>query len=432
MKKALLLPVLLCTYADSMAFDYSLQPVISSSERYTSNLYLTPNPKQDNWITKLSPGVNFGLRSENAQLNSNFTFNQLFYTNQSSLDINEQLFNVDYSHRKNRWQWGLDGSFNNQSSLSSEASNNGTVQGYNLTQVMAKQINIAPNLTYSLSEISSISLNYSYAQATYDKTTNSYLSNYNYQQVSGTYNYLYTEKDKLNLTLSGSQYDKPMNANNNNTVSNYSLATNNNQAQIGWQHSFPEQWVSYLAVGMNYSQSDLLSGDYIFLPAHSLYNPFNIDIFKDPTTNHNFLEQHYSTKSTTGTGQIYQASIQKTFEQGAFTIVGSQNQTPTTQGLQTQTQISLNPSYTINERWNTGLSASYSIYEMPSKIPGFSLDRDYSSISPNINWRWTPEVNVGLTYSYREQVYKSNTYNAQDNSLSLQLNYQPQINNQVK
>jgi len=69
---------------------------------------------------------------------------------------------------------------------------------------------------------------------------------------------------------------------------------------------------------------------------------------------------------------------------------------------------------------------------MPSKIPGFSLDRDYSSISPNINWRWTPEVNVGLTYSYREQVYKSNTYSAQDNSLSLQLNYQPQINNQVK
>lgn len=419
MKKALLLPALLCTYADSMAFDYSLQPVISSSERYTSNLYLTPNPKQDNWITKLSPGVNFGLRSEAAQLNSNFTFNQLFYTNQSSLDINEQLFNLDYSHRKDRLQWGLDGSFNNQSSLSSEPSNNGTVQGYNLTQVMAKQINVAPNLTYALSELSSVSLNYSYAKATYDKTTNSYLSNYNYQQVSGTYNYLYTEKDKLNVTLSGSFYNKPMNANNNNTVSNYSLATNNNQAQIGWQHSFPEQWVSYLAVGMNYSQSDLTQ----VIPRQIIFlGPFPIKI----------IPEHIFSKSTTGTGQIYQASIQKTYEQGAFTIVGSQNQTPTTQGLQTQTQISINPSYTINERWNTGLSASYSIYEMPSKIQGFSLDRDYSSISPNINWRWTPEVNVGLTYSYREQVYKSNTYSAQDNSLSLQLNYQPQINNQVK
>ena len=418
MKKALLLPALLCTYADTMAFDYSLQPVISSSERYTSNLYLTPNPKQDNWITKLSPGVNFGLRSEAVQLNSNFTFNQLFYTNQSSLDINEQLFNVDYSHRKDRWQWGLDGSFNNQSSLSSEASNNGTVQGYNLTQVMAKQINVAPNLTYALSELSSISLNYSYAQATYDKTTNSYLSNYEYQQLSGTYNYLYTEKDKLNLTLSGSLYDKPMNANNNNNVSNYSLATNNNQAQIGWQHSFPEQWVSYLAVGMNYSQSDLTQ----VIPEH-------LEIVNNIVT---LAPESFFYKSTTGTGQIYQASIQKTFEQAAFTIVGSQNQTPTTQGLQTQTQISLNPSYTINERWNTGLSASYSIYEMPSKIQGVSLDRDYSSISPNINWRWTPEINVGLAYSYREQVYKTNTYSAQDNSLSLQLNYQPQINNQVK
>jgi len=169
---------------------------------------------------------------------------------------------------------------------------------------MAKQINIAPNLTYALSEISSISLNYSYAQATYDKTTNSYLSNYNYQQVSGTYNYLYTEKDKLNLTLSGSQYDKPMNANNNNTVSNYSLATNNNQAQIGWQHSFPEHWVSYLAVGMNYSQSDLTQ----VIPPHLTFKPSALDPKYFPFT---LTPEKEVSKSTTGTGQIYQASIQK-------------------------------------------------------------------------------------------------------------------------
>ena len=416
MKNGLLLPILLCACSTSMAFNYSLQPVISASERYTSNIYMTNQPHQDNWITKVSPGVNFGLRNEDVQLTSNFTFNQLFYTNQSSLDINEQLFSLGYNHRKDRWQWGLDGSFNNQSSLSSSYSNQGTVLGYTLKQVMVKQLNIAPSLTYALSELSSATLNYTYTQATYDKNTNSYLSNYDYQQVSGTYNYLYTVNNKLNLTLSGSQYNKPL------SNSSYSIVTNNDQASLGWQHTFPKQWVSYLSVGMNYSQSDLTSGDFRQLAQNIFYDPN-----KGLVTN-----QHYSTKSTTGVGQIYQASIQKTFERGTISLVGSQNQTPTTQGLQTQTQISVNPSYTINERWNTGLSASYAIYKMPTQINGYSLDRDYTSISPNINWRWTPEINIGLSYTYREQVYKNNTYSAQDNGLLLQLTYQPQINNQVK
>ena len=428
MKKGLILPILLCANQNSMAFDYSLQPIISSSERYTSNIYMSALPHQDNWITKVSPGVNFGIRNEDAQLTSNFTFNQLFYTNQSALDINEQLFSIDYNHRKDRWQWGLDGSFNNQSSLSSSYSNQGTVLGYTLKQVMVKQLNIAPSLTYALSELSSATLNYTYTQATYDKNTNRYLSNYDYQQVSGTYNYLYTVNNKLNLTLSGSQYNKPLSSSNSLGSLNYSMTTTNDQASLGWQHTFPKQWVSYLSVGMNYSQSDLTQ----IIPAHSIpahFTYINKAWQYIPATN---IAQSELTKSTTGTGQIYQASIQKSFERATISLVGSQNQTPTTQGLQTQTQISVNPSYTINERWNTGLSASYAIYKMPTQINGYSLDRDYTSISPNINWRWTPEINIGLSYTYREQVYKNNTYSAQDNGLLLQLTYQPQINNQVK
>ncbi len=418
MKKGLILPILLCASQNSMAFDYSLQPLISSSERYSSNIYMSALPHQDNWITKVSPGVNFGIRNEDAQLNSNFTFNQLFYTNQSSLDINEQLFSIEYNHRKNRWQWGLEGSFNNQSSLSSSYNNQGTVLGYTLKQVMVKQLNIAPSLTYAISELSSATLNYSYSEATYDKNTNSFLSNYDFQQLSGTYNYLYSVKDKLNFTLSGSQYNKPLSNN-----SNYSMTTYNDQASVGWQHSFPQQWVSFLSVGLNYSQSDLTSGDFLQITNN---------IFYDPNNGSFVTNQHYSTKSTTGIGQIYQASIQKTFETAAISLIGSQNQTPTTQGLQTQTQISINPSYTINERWNTGLSASYAIFKMPAQINGYSLDRDYTTISPNINWRWTPEINIGLSYTYREQIYKNNINSAQDNSLLLQLTYQPQINNQVK
>ncbi len=388
--KSIIMPTLVCASINCYAYDYTFTPSITSSQRFSSNIYLTPNPQQGFWISKLSPAVSASARDDDMQLSSNFTWNQLFYDNKSALNISEQLFNVDYSHKYNRLQWGFDGSYNNQSSLSSAPSNSGTILGYDLIQVMAKQLNVAPSVSYQLSELNSVSLNYSYANTAYEKNSNSYLTDYDYQQLSSTFNHLYTENDKLNLTVSGSIYKN----------STRGLNTNNNQAQVGWQHSFPKQWTAYVSAGANYSISD----------------------------------QKYSSSYTTtktGIGQIYQASIQKSFEQGNVSLVGSQNQTPTTQGLQTQTQISLTPSYTINERWTSNLSTSYSIYEQTS-TQSSALNRNFYAVSPNVNWRWTPEVNIGLSYNYRQQVYKNTSQSAQDNTVQFQITYQPQLNNQVK
>jgi hypothetical protein len=62
----------------------------------------------------------------------------------------------------------------------------------------------------------------------------------------------------------------------------------------------------------------------------------------------------------------------------------------------------------------------------------FINDRTYASVSPTINWKWTPEVNIGLSYIFRQQEYKSSSQVSQDNSVQLQFNYQPQTNSQVK
>ncbi|MEI6065828.1 MAG: hypothetical protein WCP96_00685 [Methylococcaceae bacterium] len=380
------MPAILCASFTCQANDYFFQPVISSSERYTSNLLLRPT-STGNWISKLSPGFNVGLRSDNINLKSNFTWNQLFYTNNSALNISEQLFNIDYEHRRGRLQWGLDAYFNHQSSLN----NLNTVQGLAFTQVMVKQLNIAPTVSYALNELSSVSLNYSYTNAAYEKSQNIILSNYDYQQLSSTFTHLYTEHDKLNATVSGSRYKIPTRG----------LTTFNEVGQLGWQHSFNEQLVTYVSAGINYSQSELQS-----------------------TT---------ITTNTHGIGGVFQASVQKSFEKGSIALVAAQNQTPTSQGLQTQSQLTLTPTYAITERWSSSLSANYSMYKMPAAHNGpNNLDRTYASVNPNINWKWTPEINVGLTYTYRQQEYKNSNQLRQDNGIQLQITYQPQTNNQVK
>lgn len=401
------MPAMLCASFTCQANDYFFKPVFSATERYYSNLFLRTVPMQDNWISTLSPGLNFGLRHENGELKSNFTWNQLFYTNQSALNVSEQLFSLAYNHNSERLQWGTSGYYNNQASTNTQ----GTVLGPTFTQVMAKQLNLAPTATYSLTELSSLTVNYSYNKTTYDKTQNIFLSNYDYHQASGTFNHLYTENDKLNATLSSSRYKSPTRG----------LTTFNNVAQLGWQHSFDKQLVTYLSAGMNYSQSETTIA--------SIGTIRGIPVYRDPVTG-NFTEvQPVINKN--GFGQVYQASIQKTFEKGSVSLVGSQNQTPTSQGLQTQSQLSINTTYTINERLTSGLSASYSIYELTG-IKNSPLNRNYSSIGPNINWKWTPEINVALSYTYRQQEYKSSSQVSQDNSVQLQFNYQPQTNSQVK
>jgi len=419
MKKGFLVPVILCASFTCQANDYFFEPVFSAKERYYSNIRLLQHPPQDNWISTLSPGLNFGLRHENGELKSNFTWNQLFYTNQSELNISEQLFSVGYQHKTGRLQWGAKGYYNNQSFLNTE----GTVLGdVRFSQIMAKQLNIAPTVSYALTELSSLAFDYSYNKTTYEKSQNLYLSNYDYHQASGTFTHLYTEHDKLNATLSSSLYNAEI----------YNQSTFNNVAQLGWQHSFSEQLVTYVSAGINYSQTETQ----FQVPQLRVlgFNHQGLPVYFDPVTGPT-LQQRYETVKTNsnGFGGVYQASIQKSFEKGSVSLVGSQNQTPTSQGLQTQTQIAVNTAYTISERWSSGLSANYSIYKVPAQQNSqFNNNRTYASIGPNINWKWTPEINVGLSYTYRQQEYKSDPQARQDNSVQLQFTYQPQTNYQVK
>ncbi|WP_262963892.1 porin family protein [Methylobacter psychrophilus] len=417
MKKGFLVPAILCIPFNCQANDYFFKPIFSTSERYASNLLLRPNPQQGNWISKLSPGINVGINRENDALKSNFTWNQIFYTNQSALNISEQLFSADYQHTGERLQWGLNGHYNNQSSLNSET----TVQGFSPTQVMVKNLSIAPTASYSLTELSSVDLDYSYSKSTYEQTRNIFLNSYDYQQASGTFNHNYTENDKLNATVSSSRYK----------ISTGAITTFNNIAQTGWQHSFSETLSTYISVGINYSLSESEFPVAQLIPI----NMFGFSVYQDPLTGQFFDNQRYGTAntSTTGFGGVYRASIQKAFERGSISLVGSQNQTPTSQGMQTQSQLSANTSYNIYERWSSGLSASYSIYKPPAQLNSqLNNERIFATISPTINWKWTPEVNVGLSYTYRQQELKTNSQISQDNSVQLQLNYQPQTNNQVK
>jgi hypothetical protein len=398
-----------------MATEYYLEPRFSSNQRYDTNINMRQTPPQANWITTVSPAANFGLRYENGEVNSNFTWNQLFYTNQSELNIDEQLFSLDFKHKTERFDWAFKNSYNNRSSLNTEDTGSGIL----FSQVMRKQLTLAPSVSYALDELNSLVFDYSYENTKYEKNQNAlFLSDYDYHQLSGTFNHMYSERDKLNATLSTSRYKTPV----------QDQTTYNTVAQFGWQHSFSEQLVTYISAGLNYSRAESAVAA---LPFTGFLDANGRPIFFDNITNTFTTQQRFDSKQNNAFGQVYQASIQKSFERVSLSLLGSQNQTPTSQGLQTRTELSSKNTYTINERWTSGLSASYSTNEVTGQ-QNSRFNRTYYTISPNINWKWTPEINLGLSYTYRQQEFQGSTEPSQGNIVQLQFNYQPQINRQVK
>jgi len=65
---------------------YMIQPYIFATERYTSNVYLRKDNKQEDWITTLGPGIRLAVNdpSFGADLTGNFGYN--WYANQTKED----------------------------------------------------------------------------------------------------------------------------------------------------------------------------------------------------------------------------------------------------------------------------------------------------------------------------------------------------------
>jgi len=414
MKKDLLAPLTLCASFTCQAGDYFFEPVFNANERYDSNLFMFQRPLQGNWITTLSPELDFGLRHETGEIKSRLTWNQLFYTNQSELDIDEQLVDVDYKHKTERFLWGVQSFYRNQSSLNTEADTSGLL----FRQVMSQRYHLAPNAVYSLNERSTLIVDYSYDNVRYAQNRNAInLSDYDYHQVSGTLNHSYSERDTLNATLSVSRYATPA----------QKQITYNHVAQLGWQHHFNEQLSTNLSAGVNYSEAESTVPKSLVLIG---FMPDGTPVYIDLSTGFQTTELYRNLKNNS-LGPVYQASIKKSFDQGSVSLTASQNQTPTSRGLQTHTELGLASAYTLSERWTAALSASYSTNEITGEQNN-PFNRTNYSFGANLNWKWTPEINLGLSYTYRQQEFQNNSEPSIGNIVQFQFSYHPQINRQVK
>lgn len=439
-KTDFLLPALVLISGNSYALDWLFEPDFSLRERFDDNVRMQSLTKSSNLITTISPSVMAGYLASDNELRARFKWNEILYSNDSELDFAEKVSNISHFFQGERFRTDLSASYAEESSINTQLdiTGSGDVQ----TLVPRTSRTVDPSITLNISETNSLQFGFSYLDVAYQRhanlENNRFYSDYTNQQFSTTFTHIYSERLSFNLTGAYSEFDSPSKQRVSGVVNTFlsngvlfpwtsRIVTNDTKFsqkqqtifyQLGAQYVYDEQTQISVAAGIRNIDSNFTS----------------ISIYDDPFGDPRFVNSESSQSSSTS-GKVYSANLTRNFEHGKVNFSAIQQLNPASTGTQQQTtSFSGNGRYNLDDRWSTGLSASYLISESVTNFNNnnFSNNRTYSTLSPSIQWRWTPEMNLDLSYTYRRQVYESFNQTAEGNSVQLQFSYQPQINRQVK
>lgn len=433
----LLLPALAVFSGNCQAFDWLFEPKFAANERYTDNLRMQIKPTRDNLITTLSPGVLLGYMAENHALNASFNWNELIYHGESELDFSEKLANINQQYTGERFKAELAAQYAIQSSINTQLDLDGS--GNLQVQVPRTTRSLAPSLTYNLTERNALQFSYNYVDVAFERNeslaNNLGYSDYDNQQFSATFIHTYSEVLSFNFTGSYSKFVSASDSttNSRNSFPNRSVTTSYEQNstnflyQGGVQYQYDELTQLAASVGMRQTENETQYSQSV------IYDPEIPGFFENGPV------FEINTPPSSASGHVFSLSLNRKTEWGSFSANAGQQLNPSSSGNQQQTtNFSGNLIYNLDERWSTSLTASYLISEATQSFTNsnngnvVNNTRTLSTLTPSLRWRWTPEINLDLSYIYRQQDYSFLNDSAIGNNLQLQFSYQPQINRQVK
>ncbi|MCQ8106395.1 hypothetical protein NP590_19990 [Methylomonas sp. SURF-2] len=430
----LLLPVMALFSHNSHAFDWLFEPNFGASERYTDNLRMQINPARDNFITTLSPGILLGYIAENHTLNTTFKWNELIYHGESDLNFSEKIANLKQDYFGERFKAELSAQYAEQSTINTQLDL--TDNAFNLQiQIPRTSISFSPTFTYNFDERNALQLAYNYTDVSYEKTpgltTSRAFSDYRNQQYSGTYTHSFTERFSLNLTgayaLFSTAGDNPPGVLRIPPFrfpveSSFSQEASTFNYQAGFQYAYDERTRVSLSAGIRDTSTDssvTQNIDFLGLP------PELFGFSQQPTVS----DQSFKTS-----GNVFSGNFNRKYDWGSIDLNGARQLSPaSTAGQRNTTSFSASANYAISERWSSGIKADYLLSEsIGTNNNAINNSRTMISLTPNIQWLWTPEIRLSLSYTYRQLEFGSINDTAFGNNLQLQFSYQPQINRQVK
>ena len=426
-KTEFLLPAMLLFSTNSQAFDWLFQPDFDANERYTDNLRMQINPSRDNFITTLSPSLLAGFVDSNQDLRTSFRWNEIIYHDDPDMDdFGEKIADFSHQFSGENFKTELKAQYAEQSSLNTQLEQDGS--GNLQTQVPRFTISVSPAVTYNFTEKYALRMAYDYLNVSFDKDPDNIQDNFGFsdyenQQISATAIHYYSDRLSFNLTGAYSKFDSPTDFTQDEltlgqliiktpTETYVKQTSENFTYQAGFQFLFDEQTQIAATAGMRDTTTYIDQS--IEAPAINL-------IFSE-------------SESSSGSGYVFSANLMRQENWGSMNFNADQQVTPASNGNQQQSlRFSGNLKYNLSDRWVTSLDASYQETNNSVTDNNTINNRTYTTFTPNLGWRWTPEINLNLSYSYRHQQFENSSDEPQiGNNVMFQFSYQPQINRLVK
>jgi len=358
------------------AAEWSLSGSLNPSLEYDDNIFMRESNKLGDYHATMSPTLKAAYETEDteAALSAGYIMDR--YEISRHLDNDDPFFNLNTAYKTERARWGLGLSYTERSTRSDAADDTGDFE----TNSTSTTKSISPSFSYRLTERDSVSLSTSYSEKTYST-----------------------------MDFSGSK--------------NRSLSTQ-------WQHQYSERFNGGISLSANNNKSaglfDSTDDDTYNLSLTSAYNLSEIWTINGSVGLRQLDSQQTDafgvTTETTDTGSSlnFNVSYQTDVDQANLSL--SRSISPSSTGdVNEQDKISMAWSRPLSETLTASISGSFQTTR--SALDSGSDERENINLSPSINWSYSPDSTLSLSYNYRQQKESVLNTNVSSHAIMLTFNY---------
>ncbi|NEV60737.1 outer membrane beta-barrel protein [Thiorhodococcus minor] len=321
--------------------------------------------------------VEAGRRSEISDIGLSAKVIARRYADASDLDETDSALGFTSAYQWGLSRFGLDASFDYDSTLTSEIATSGLVQ----VNKRRERVLVSPSWTYNLGSRAQARAGASYQEITYEDVELIPLFNYSFATADLTLTYGLSERATLFGRASYAKYD----------ADQVDTTSDSVGAEVGASYALSETLALTTYAGLRNTKAET------------------------PTL--------LGTEETENSGPLFQLELKKTFDRGQLRVSADRSVVPSSSGtLLDTTALAASVDYELAPRWKFLFSArGYRNRTPDGESSGY--DRDYFSFSPGIRHKLTRSLSVDLSYRYRWQEYDSRDKDAVSNAVFLSLRY---------
>lgn len=390
----------------SEATEWVVNPSLILGFEYNDNIFLTTLPHESVTGTNLTENVDFGARQELWELWGGVRLVSRRYAHRDDLDSDNGYANLRYQYGTERNLWKLNGSYADESILSTA-----TVDpdiGLVDQQTKRTTTSLIPSWDWSLTETKQLRVDYQYLDAQYVDGISQGFLDFRQQAVNLTVSDQLTKRASLFAILSYSNFE--VTTPESQITASYTSNSRTNSAQFGISYDFTETLKGSFSAGPRKTRSEdviqtpYLCGDY----PNGNYYPCLVPI-NQPNSDY---------------GSVIAGSLESQLELTHTTFRFSRNVSPSGSGSQVQIgdlylgiQRQITP-----ERLSAQLVAQGYIVRSLSATTT-EVDRNYYRLEPGMRWRWTEDLAVEASFRYARQRYLGSPDFAAASSVYLTFTY---------